>query len=158
MDDEELEYEMLEYFDDEYQEYWRNEINRGDWEGCQRLHDLLESNKLKELCGQNTKLFLMADGESILSMCMLSEKHNDELNENDFSPWIGYVFTFPSSRGKGCAKTVIEYACRQAKADGAKQIHVLSELNCFYEKLGFEAVKTVLTIQGKNKTVYKKDL
>ncbi|MCQ2575166.1 MAG: GNAT family N-acetyltransferase [Treponema sp.] len=154
--DEELEYDILEYFEDEYQEYWRNEISRSDWEGAHRLHNLLEENKFKTLCGENSKLFMMCDGETLMSYSMYAETHSDELAQNEYSPWVGFVYTSPSYRNKGCAEFMIQQACEEAKNNGNNEIYVLTDLAGFYEKMGFEPVKEVVTLQGKAKKILKK--
>ena len=50
--------------------------------------------------------------------------------------YVEPVCTVPSYRGKGVAKAVIYEALNRAKALGAKQAYVLSDM-AFYEKLGF---------------------
>ena len=135
MVDEDFEGEILEYFQDEYQEYWRNEIRRGEWTGAEELADLLENNKFKEIYGENSKLYMLCDGESLLSFCALVEK--DCAENCNFSPAIKFVFTFPSHRNNGYASMLIDQACEDAAGDGAEKVYMATELKEFCEKLGF---------------------
>ena len=98
MEDEEFEGEILEYFEDEYQEYWRNEIRRGEWDKAENLSAELEDGSFIAKYGENSKLFMLCDGESLLSFCAYCEK--SDFAEN-IGPCADYLFTFPSSNPKG---------------------------------------------------------
>lgn len=51
--------EVKEFYRLEDKEYWLNEINKSDWGAGQYLYDLLSKNKLRELCGDTTKVFCL---------------------------------------------------------------------------------------------------
>ena len=70
-----------------------------------------------------------ADGEKAAYCCLwYSEK-------TDYA-YVEPVCVIPSCRGKGLAKAVIREALNRSRSLGAKQAHVLSDMD-FYKKLGF---------------------
>lgn len=93
-----IEMEIMEYYDSEKQEHWLNEIKRSDWDAGQFLFELLRDNRLKELCGESTKVLLLTDGDALVSFCTYAEK--DDIRDTDLTPWVGFVYTFPEYRGK----------------------------------------------------------
>ena len=154
-EDEEFEGEILEYFEDEYQEYWRNQIVRAEWDGAQKLYELLEQNKLKKIYGEKTKLFLLADGESLLAFCVLAQKNPHKILFK--KPWIDFLFTFPSQCKKGYAKLLINYASDCAKKDGYKKLYALAESEGFFEKCGFK-LASEKQCSGKVLKIYNRPL
>jgi N-acetylglutamate synthase-like GNAT family acetyltransferase len=154
-EDEEFEGEILEYFEDEYQEYWRSQIVRAEWEGAQKLYELLEQNKVKKIYGEKTKLFLLADGESLLAFCLLAQKNTHKILFK--KPWIDFLFTFPSQCKKGYAKLLINHAAETAKNDGYKNLYVLSESEGFFEKCGF-SLASQKQYSGKVLKIYNRPL
>lgn len=98
IDPEELEeYEIINYFEDDYKEYWQEQILRTDWEPAKELVAKLKDNSLLNENGQNSKLLMLTDGETLISYCFA-----DENNE------IKYLYTFESYRNNGCAKKLID--------------------------------------------------
>lgn len=154
-DYEEFEGEILEYFEDEYQEYWRSQIVRAEWAGAQELCKLLEENKLKKLYGKRAKLFLLADGESLLAFCLLSEKNMPKVFLK--KPWINFLFTFPSQCKKGYAKLLINHAAEIAKKDGNKKIYAMTNAEGFFEKCDF-SLDSEKQSAGKVLKIYSRTL
>ena len=58
---------IIEYYASDDQEHWLSEIKRSDWGAGQFLYELLRDNRLKELCGENTKVLLLADDDALVS-------------------------------------------------------------------------------------------
>lgn len=154
-DYEEFEGEILEYFEDEYQEYWRSQIVRAEWAGAQELYKLLEENKLKKIYGQKSKLFLLADGESLLAFCLLSKKNMPKVFLK--KPWINFLFTFPSQCKKGYAKLLINHAAEIAKKDGYKKIYAMTDAEGFFEKCDF-SLDSEKQSAGKVLKIYSRTL
>lgn len=143
-------FEIINYFDDDYQEYWRNEINRADWDGCQKLYKLLMEDAFKATFGDNSKLYLVTDGESLICFCAFMEKNSEV--DSSLKPWIGYVYTFKEYRGNGYMNELIQYIYDEEQCS---ELFVSTEHNGLYEKFGFEFVKDV-QINGENRRIYKK--
>jgi len=70
------EYQILDYFKDSYQEYWRSQILRLEWDGAEELVAMLEKNEFAAKVGENAGLFIMADGESLISLCIVNDVNN----------------------------------------------------------------------------------
>ena len=70
------------------------------------------------------------EGEMVAYCCLWYAEHTDYA-------YVEPVCTIPVWRGKGVAKALLHKALNHAKALGAKQAYVLSDLP-FYEKIGFE--------------------
>lgn len=142
-------FEVVNYFDDDYQEYWRNEIRRGDWDGCQKLFEILNAGKFKEVYGEGSKLYLVTDGESLICFCAFMEKN--ESVDGALNPWIGYVYTFKEYRGNGYMGELIE----QVLQENGGHAYVATLCNGLYEKYGFDFVSEKETSEG-TKRIYRK--
>jgi len=155
-ENEEFEGEILEYFEDQYQEYWRSQIKRGEWDKAEELFRLLEENKLKPLYGEDAKLYLLADGESLLSFCLFAPKNDVGLFFK--KPSLDYIFTFPSHRKKGYAKLLINYAAEALRNDGFDKLYISTQLKGFCEKCDFKLEKTKKQKKGNVLNIYKRTL
>ena len=90
-----------------------SEINKSDWRAGKYLYELLRDQKLKELCGESTRVLLLIDGDKLISFCTYAEQ--DDVREPSLTPWVGFVYTFPKYRGKRRVGKLLEYAYRLAK-------------------------------------------
>lgn len=59
--------EIKEIYSIDDKEYWLDQMKKSDWAAGQFLHELLSNNELKKLCGETTKVFLLTDGEQLIS-------------------------------------------------------------------------------------------
>ena len=138
--------DIIEFFESNEKEYWIKEMEKSDWQAGKYLSTLLKENRLRELCGPTTKVFLLVNNKNLVSFCTLAEQ--DEIDKPDMTPWIGFVYTFPSYRGNHYMGLLIENACELAKQFGNKEIFISTDADGLYEKYGF-------TYTGKNiKTIY----
>ena len=92
---------ILEYFTCENKEHWLREIQKSDWGAGQYLYSLLKENKLKALVGATTLVLMLADGDKLVSFCTLAPL--DDVQPTSYTPWVGFVYTFPEYRGQHCA-------------------------------------------------------
>lgn len=149
------EYEIVNFFDTaDYEEYWIEQISRNDWPASAFLVDLLKNNKFFETLGEGSKLFLLTDGESLISFCTLSEL--DDIRETSLGPWIGFVYTLEEYRGNGCMKKLISYVEKQAKKEGHKKIYISTNETGLYEKYGYKFYKIEKDMNGNDSRVYCK--
>ena len=150
---------IIEYFDTDNKSHWNEAIDKGDWEAARYLGKLLHEDKLRDLCGPKTKLFLVVDGDVLCSFCTLAEQ--DEIKAPEMTPWVGFVYTFPEFRGKHLASKVIDHACNYAKELGFKEVYASPSLDTveLYEKYGFYCLDyTMTSIYGYETTVFCKEL
>lgn len=107
------------------------------WQGFDHGTDRTEFEAAEEIIPRfrphfNRHLSVAAagdDGEPVSYCCLWFHEGTDYA-------YVEPVCTVPSYRGKSIAKAVIYEALNRAKALGAKQAYVLSDM-AFYEKLGF---------------------
>ncbi len=148
--------EIIEYYDSMNKEHWLAEIAKSDWRAGQLLYELIRDDKLKNLCGENAKVLLLVDGEKLISYCTYVEQ--DEINEPEIKPWIGFVYTFPEYRGKRLFGNLVECACALAREEGYDVLHVSTETIGIYETYGFIYWKSMPSIYGWTSRVYRKNL
>ncbi len=137
------------------QKEWMEKIRSCDWVAAKFLADLVEQDKFNELLG-NGGLFIMADGEKIVSFCTLTQK--DCISDDTLFPWIGFVFTAPQYRGNRYSGRLIDYACDKAKEQGYKNVYIATDHIGLYEKYGFTYVESRIDIYGEESRIYLKNL
>lgn len=148
--------DVVKYYETAERERWKERIKRSDWSAGAFLFSLLDGDKMKKLCGPSADVYLLTDGEELVSFAVLAEQ--DEVDAPELSPWIGFVYTFPRYRGRRCAGKLIERLCDIAKAGGAEKVYVSTDERGLYEKYGFSFFKTMTNRDGKPTGVYVRDL
>ena len=93
-------FQIKDYFqlDVQEQKYWLAKIGESDWRAGKYLFQLLSDGEFKKHCGEKSKLFLLTQGDDLISFCSFTER--DEIPDTELTPWIGFVYTFPAFRGK----------------------------------------------------------
>ena len=147
---------IIDYFRAEDPAHWLEEMEKCDWDAGRYLHDLLLSDSLKELVGENTRVLLLTEGEKLISFCTLAEK--DDIQPTDLTPWIGFVYTFPAYRGQGYAEKLMRHAEALAGEDGAAGVHVSTNHVGLYEKYGYAFFGMMKDVGGEDSRVYVKHL
>ena len=135
------------------QSRWLNEIQKSDWGAGQYLYELLRDHRLKELCGESTKVLLLADGEQLVSFCTYAEQ--DDIRESSLTPWVGFVYTFPAFRGNRYMGKLLDYAEVLARGEGHRYIHISTGETGLYEKYGYSFWKTMKDVNGEDSRVYR---
>ena len=143
--------EILELNTISEQKLWADRIRLCDWGAAKLLADLVEQDKFNELLGAGS-LYIMADGEKIVSFCTLSQR--DCIKDDMLFPWIGFVFTAPEYRGNRYSGKLIEYACNKAKEQGYKRIYIATDHIGLYEKYGFTYIESRTDIYGEEARIY----
>ena len=105
--------EIINYFDSNNQEHWKEEIKKSDWVAGAFLYELLSENKFKNLVGETSKLLLLTDGEKLAAFCTYAER--DEIEDPTLTPWVGFVYTFPEYRGGRRMGLLLDRAYEQEK-------------------------------------------
>lgn len=147
---------IIDYFTATDQPHWQAQIQKSDWSAGEYLYHLLKNNSLKNLVGEKTHLFLLVDGEELLSFCTLAER--DDVQPTDLTPWIGFVYTYPEHRGHRYAEKLLAHAESAAHQDGAQSVYISTNHQGLYEKFGYTFLCTAIDVGGDPTRVYKKDL
>ena len=145
---------IIEYFSCDEQSKWLNEIQKSDWSAGQYLYELLRDHRLKELCGESTKVLMLADGEQLVSFCTYAEQ--DDIREPSLTPWVGFVYTFPAFRGNRYMGELLDYAEVLARGEGNRYIYISTGETGLYEKYGYSFWKTMKDVNGEDSRVYRK--
>ena len=147
---------IIDYFTAENKPHWLAQIQKSDWSAGAFLHDLLKEEKLKSLAGEQTKLFLLTEGDELISFCTLAEK--DDIQPTTLTPWIGFVYTYPEHRGHRHAQTLLQFAEQTAAHAGAKQVYISTNHQGLYEKYGYTYLSTMNDVNGEPSRVYTKNV
>ncbi len=147
---------IIDFFTCDNREHWLSEIQKCDWKAGKYLFELLRDQKLKELCGESTRVLLLIDNRDLLSFCTYAGQ--DEIREPSLTPWVGFVYTFPGYRGKRRAGKLLEYAYMLAKKAGNRHIYISTGETGLYEKYGYHFWKMMKNTEGKESRVYKTDV
>ncbi len=148
--------QIIKYYQSKNQEYWKNEIGKADWSAAKLLYSWLNTDKLKQICGKSTDVFLLTDGNNLVSFAILAEQ--DEIDAPELSPWIGFGYTFSKYRGNNNIGKLINYICDTLKSDKIEKVFISTEEIGLYEKYGFVFWKTMNNREGKPTRVYVKNL
>ncbi len=145
---------IIEYFSCDEQSRWLNEIQKSDWGAGQYLYELLRDHRLKELCGESTKVLLLADGEQLVSFCTYAEQ--DDIRESTLTPWVGFVYIFPAFRGNRYIGQLLDYAEELACGEDHRYVYISTGETGLYEKYGYSFWKTMKDVNGEDSRVYRK--
>ncbi len=150
--------QIKDYFqlDSQEQKYWLAKIGESDWRAGKYLFQLLSDGQFKNLCGETSTLFLLTQGDNLISFCSFTER--DEIPETELTPWIGFVFTFPAFRGKRHIAKLMDHICSLAKNQGFKKIYISTDQKGLYENFGFSFLKILKEVNGYDSLVYQKEL
>ena len=145
---------VIEYYSSEDRSHWLGEIQKSDWGAGTYLYELLRDNKLKELCGEETKVLLLTEGDSLVSFCTYAP--NDDIPNTPLTPWVGFVYTFPQYRGHRYMGILLDHAAQMAKEEGHGSIYVSTWEIGLYEKYGFSFLQYMKDIHGDDSRVYRR--
>lgn len=148
--------QFIKYYQSQKQELWKTKIDKADWSAAKLLYSWLTTDKLKQICGQSTEVFLLTDGDDLVSFATLAEQ--DEIDAPELSPWIGFGYTFPKYRGNNYIGKLINHICNTLKSDNVKKVFLSTEEIGLYEKYGFVFWKIMNNREGKPTRVYMKNL
>jgi len=76
----------------------------------------------------------------------------------DIFPWLGGLYIIKDYRGRGYAKLLVEYASVQARTLGYKHLYLYTELDNFFEKIGWRYIESVPNEQDIMVKLYEKVL
>ena len=145
--------EIVEWYTCDNRNHWLNEIKRSDWSAGQFLYELLRDKRLKKLCGERTKVFLLIDGDKLVSFCTYAEQ--DDIREPSLTPWVGFVYTFPAYRGKRYMGRLLEHVYEQANKDNYEYLYISTGEVGLYEKYGYSFWKIMKDMHGEDSRVYR---
>lgn len=148
--------EVISYFEQENKKALREKIASCEWSAAKFLVKLLEENTFDETLGGWGRLFLLMDGEMLVSFCTLTGQ--DAIRDESLTPWIGFVFTEPEYRGRRCAGQVISAAEEAAAKLGYSRVYLETDHVGLYEKYGYTYQENRTDCWGCNARVLYREL
>ncbi len=148
--------EIMEYFTSGNQKHWLDRITESDWGAGSYLALLLRENRFKEAVGETALVLLLTDGDRLVSFCTLAPL--DDIQPTELSPWVGFVYTFPSYRGNRYAGKLLDYAECLATVMEKEAVYISTGHTGLYEKYGYTFYRMDKDIDGEASRVYRKIL
>ena len=147
---------ILEYFSIADKDIYLNQIESYEWQAAKFLATLLKENQLQKALGGWGNLYLLVDGDTLVSFVTLSAQ--DCISAPDFVPWLGFFHTAPEYRGNRYGKILIDYACQVAKEKGYNEVYIATDHIGLYEKYGFTYLENRVDVYGDDSRIYKFDI
>lgn len=148
--------EIINYFDSDNKADLLEQIKACDWGAAQFLAELLEKDTFNETLGGWGDLFLLMDGEKIVSYATYAGQ--DAVRDESLTPWIGFVYTQPEYRGHHYAGQVLAHAEAKAASMGYSKIYIATDYVDLYEKYGYSFQENRIDCWGDEMRVLYKDL
>ena len=99
---------------------------------------------------------MLVNGDRLVSFCTFAPF--DDIQPTEFTPWIGFVYTFPEYRGHHYVGQLIEYSEKLAKERGQEYIYISTNHIGLYEKYGYEFFQMMKDVGGEDSRVYRKEM
>lgn len=148
--------EIVEYYSCVEKGKYLNQIEAYEWSAAKFLATLLKANSLPQTLGGWGKLFLLVDGDSLVSFVTFSAQ--DCIADPSITPWLGFLHTAPEYRGNRYGQLLLERVCEFARNDGFKQVYLATDHIGLYEKYGFVYLENRVDVWGEDSRLYRKDL
>lgn len=149
--------EVIEYFSNENKEHWKDQIELSDWKAAKFLLKLLkDTQKFDELLGSGGKLFLLVDGEKIVSFVTLTRQ--DCIRDMSMFPWLGFLYTYPEYRGNRYSEKLIKFVEEEAKSENHSIVYLATDHLGLYEKYGYIYLETRKDYWDEETRIYYKNL
>ncbi len=148
--------EIVSYSSCAQKNIYLNQIEAYEWKAAKFLATLVKENRLKSVLGGWGDLYLLVDGDTLVSFITLSAQ--DCIPDINLTPWLGFFHTAPEYRGNRYGKLLIDRVCQIARNAGYQIIYIATDHVGLYEKYGFVYLENRIDIYGVDSRVYKKEL
>lgn len=99
----------------------------------------------------------LVDGNKIIGFCTLRE--NRLKNHLNLNPWLCNVMIFDEFKGKGYAKTMLNFACEKFKTFGYNKVYSWTDqVPDFYKKLGWKYEGKITKNEGGEGLLFSKQI
>lgn len=148
--------EVAEYYSCAKKDKYLKQIESYEWSAAKFLATLLKENRLQQTLGGWGKLFLLVDGDALVSFVTFSAQ--DCIDDPDITPWLGFFHTAPEYRGNRYGKLLIDRVCELAREDGFKEVYIATDHINLYEKYGFTYLENRIDVWGTDSRIYKREI
>ncbi len=99
----------------------------------------------------------LLEKDQIIGFCTL--RANRLKNHLDINPWLCNVMIFEQFRGKGYAKTMLDYACKKFKGFGYDKVYCWTDqVPDFYKNLGWKYEGKVTKNEGGEGLLFSREI
>lgn len=131
------------------------------WKKFNPILDYEESTgNIVAMRGNKNKLPIgvaLVNDDKIIGFCTLRE--NRLKNHLDINPWLCNVMIMDEYKGKGYAKTMLDYACQKFKTFGYDRVYSWTDqVPEFYKKLGWKYEGEITKNEGGTGLLFSKDI
>jgi GNAT superfamily N-acetyltransferase len=148
--------EIINFFDSKNQPELIKKIAGCDWSAARFLVELLQKDTFNNTLGGWGKLFMLMDGENLVSFLTLTGQ--DAVRDEAITPWIGFVFTQPAYRGHRYAGLLLGHGESCAAQMGYRKVYIATDHVGLYEKYGYAYQENRVDIWGSDMRVLYKAL
>lgn len=147
---------IVNYFESSEQAALREKIAVCDWSAAGYLVELLEKGTFNEMLGGAGELYLLMDGDSLVSFATLTMQ--DSVRDDSLFPWIGFVFTVPEYRGHRYAGRLLAHGEAVAASRGHRKVYIATDHVGLYEKYGYTYQENRVDYWGDDTRVLYKEI
>ena len=144
---------VIDFYESVDQQALIEKIEQGEWSAAKFLAKLLRQGTFQQAVGGGT-VYLLMDKEKIVSFVTLTQQ--DCVADKTLYPWLGFFYTFPDYRGHRYGGALLDYAAKEAKRQGHKQVYLATDHVDLYEKYGFTYLENRMDIYGEDSRIYLK--
>ena len=143
---------ILDLFETENSAQWLALIEKSDWRAGAFLAGLVRNGSFYETLGEGSKVLLLTEGDELISYCTFAKY--DDIRPTELTPWVGFVYTFPAWRGRGCIGRLFDEVGRLAEERGVEEVYLSTNHVGLYEKYGFEFKTMLNDLEGVPSRIY----
>lgn len=148
--------QIINYFESGRKAELREKLAQADWSAARFLVELLEKGTFFSTLGGEGSLFLLMDGETLVSFATLTRQ--DSVRDESLYPWIGFVYTAPEYRGNRYAGKLLSHAEEAAAKQGHRRVYIATDYVGLYEKYGYTYLENRIDCWGEDQRVLYKDI
>lgn len=128
----------------------RRQISAFDWGGSK-----LTAKKMTGKMGKNERVIVAIDNGRVVGTGSLTRQ---DIADLPLTPFISTIYVEPNYRQSHVGTQIVKAAQSTAHQLGFKNVYVISGLENYYEKMGFNLQEQVTDFMGRNLKLYHKDL
>ena len=148
--------QIVNYFESDIKNQLVEKIEACDWGAAKFLVELLKEDRFFEMLGGEGDLFVMLDGDNLVSFLTLTKQ--DVVRDESMYPWVGFVFTVPEYRGNRYSEKLMNHAEKVALEKGYDRVYVATDHFGLYEKYGYDYLVNRIGYWGDDNRVLCKML
>jgi len=134
---------------------WMEQLSSCDWGAGRFLHRLLAEGRFHAVLGENARVIVLAEGETLAGFCTCADR--DDIPGTERTPWLGFAYVRPDFRGRRLLGRLMAKAKELAREDGHDALWISTLATGLYEKHGAVFAGTMEDVEGKESRIYRAD-